>query len=146
MTNAAKYIANLDTVERVIRHTISELPREKRILITAHDAFNYFGRAYDFEVLGLQGISTASEAGVQDVQNLAALIAERKVKAIFVETSVPLRNIEALKEAVESRGYHVEIGGSLYSDALGNPGTPEGTYGGMFLHNVNVIVHALKKE
>jgi manganese/zinc/iron transport system substrate-binding protein len=144
MENARKYIMRLDSTERAILAKINELPQEKRILITAHDAFNYFGRAYGVEVLGLQGISTASEAGVQDVQYLAAFIISRNIKAIFVESSVPLRNIEALREAVKSKGYQVEIGGSLYSDALGNPGTPEGTYTGMFLYNVNTIVDALK--
>jgi manganese/zinc/iron transport system substrate-binding protein len=128
-----------------VRLKIGELPAEQRVLITAHDAFNYFGRAYEFEVLGLQGISTASEAGVQDVQKLADLILQREVKAIFVESSVPLRNIEALREAVRSKGFDVQIGGSLFSDALGNPGTPEGTYTGMFMHNVNTIVNALKE-
>jgi manganese/zinc/iron transport system substrate-binding protein len=140
-----KYIAALDSTEEQVKEKINELPVERRILITAHDAFNYFGRAYQFDVLGLQGISTATEAGVKDVQNMAALIIEKKVKAVFVETSVPLRNIEALKEAVNSKGYHVETGGSLFSDALGNPGTPEGFYTGMFMHNVNTIVNALKE-
>jgi len=142
--NLQEYIKSLDSTEHAVIGRIGELPVEKRILITAHDAFNYFGRAYDFEVLGLQGISTATEAGVQDVQKLADLITQRKVKAIFVETSVPLRNIEALGEAVKSKGFNVGIGGSLFSDALGNPGTPEGTYSGMFMHNVNTIVNALK--
>lgn len=142
--NMQRYVNMLDSTETKIVNKINELPEEKRILITAHDAFNYFGKAYDFEVYGLQGISTAAEAGVQDVQNLTDLIVRRKVKAIFVETSVPLRNIEALKEAVNSKGFDVSIGGSLFSDALGNPGTPEGTYQGMFLHNINTIVDALK--
>ena len=143
-SNAARYLAHLDSTETLITNRIAELPADRRILITAHDAFNYFGRAYGFEVLGLQGISTATEAGVQDVQNLAALIVERRIKAIFVETSVPRRNIEALQEAVRNRGFEVTIGGSLFSDALGNPGTREGTYPGMVLYNVNTIVNALK--
>lgn len=142
--NLITYLNRLDSVEQVVIKKINELPVERRILVTAHDAFNYFGRAYDFEVWGLQGISTATEAGVQDVQNLADLITRREVKAIFVETSVPLRNIEALREAVRSKGFNVKIGGSLFSDALGNKGTPEGTYAGMFLYNVNTIVNALK--
>jgi manganese/zinc/iron transport system substrate-binding protein len=95
-------------------------------------------------VLGLQGISTVAEAGVQDVQNLAGMIVDRKIKAIFVESSVPRRNIEALQEAVRSKGFDVQIGGSLFSDALGTAGTKEGTYPGMFLYNVNTIVKALK--
>ena len=123
---------------------IEELPKEKRILVTAHDAFNYFGKAYDFEVVGLQGLSTATEAGVQDVQKLAAFIIEKNVKAIFVESSVPKRTIEALQAAVKSKGHEVTIGGTLYSDALGNAGTIEGTYIGMFEYNVNTIVNALK--
>jgi manganese/zinc/iron transport system substrate-binding protein len=142
--NMEAYISLLDSTDQLVRAKIGELPVEKRILVTAHDAFNYFGKAYEFEVLGLQGISTATEAGVQDVQKLADLITQRQVKAIFVESSVPLRNIEALSESVKSKGFNVTIGGSLYSDALGNSGTPEGTYPGMFMHNVNTIVNALK--
>ncbi len=144
LKNMRAYLNRLDSTEAALKAKISELPPEKRILITAHDAFNYFGRAYGFEVIGLQGISTATEAGVRDVQNLSDLIIRKKVKSIFIESSVPLRNIEALKEAVNSRGYNVTIGGSLFSDALGNPGTPEGKYSGMIMHNVNTIVEALK--
>lgn len=123
---------------------IDKLPKEKRILVTAHDAFNYFGKAFGFEVVGLQGLSTATEAGVKDVQRLSNFIIEKKVKAIFVESSVPKRTIEALQAAVNSKGHKVEIGGTLYSDALGNAGTVEGTYIGMFEYNVNTIVNALK--
>lgn len=143
--NLSKYLTKLDSTEKIIISKINELAPEDRVLITAHDAFNYFGNAYGFEVLGLQGISTATEAGVRDVQKLSEIIVKRKVKAIFVESSVPKRNIEALQEAVKSRGFEVQIGGELFSDALGNPGTAEGTYSGMFLHNVNTIVNALKK-
>ena len=142
--NNKKYQAKLDDLEAEIKSTIETLPREKRILVTAHDAFNYFGKAYDFEVVGLQGISTATEAGVRDVQKLSEFIIENDVKAIFVESSVPRRTIEALQAAVLSKKHNVEIGGSLYSDALGNPGTEEGTYIGMFRYNVNTIVTALK--
>lgn len=145
LANVEKYILHLDSTERAVKKMISLLSPEKRVLITAHDAFNYFGRAYQFEVLGLQGISTTTEAGVQDVQKLACIIVDRKIKAIFVESSVPRRNVEALQEAVRSRGFDVQIGGSLFSDALGNPGTPEGTYTGMFLYNVSTIVYALKE-
>lgn len=141
--NSTRYLLQLDALENDIKKTIATLPNEKRILVTAHDAFNYFGEAYGFEVVGLQGLSTATEAGVQDVQNLAKLIIDKKVKAIFVETSVPKRTIEALQQAVLSKGFEVEIGGTLYSDALGNAGTKEGTYLGMFRYNVNTIVEAL---
>jgi manganese/zinc/iron transport system substrate-binding protein len=142
--NAAAYLDELDALEAEVRQTIATLPADKRVLVTAHDAFNYFGEEYGFEVVGLQGLSTATEAGVQDVQKLARLIIDRRVKAIFVETSVPERTIEALQQAVRAQGFGVEIGGTLYSDALGSPGSPEGTYTGMFRHNVNTIVAALK--
>jgi manganese/zinc/iron transport system substrate-binding protein len=142
--NEKQYLAKLDTLENNMRAIIKDLPVEKRILVTAHDAFNYFGKNYGFEVVGLQGLSTATEAGVKDVQKLAAFIIEKKVKAIFVESSVPKRTIEALEAAVKSKGHDVKIGGTLFSDALGNAGTIEGTYIGMFEYNVNTIVNALK--
>lgn len=149
--NAINYIENeklflqkLEALEKQVLATIKTLPKEKRILVTAHDAFNYFGKNYNFNVVGLQGLSTATEAGVQDVQKLAAFIIDNKVKAIFVESSVPKRTIEALQAAVKSKGHDVVIGGTLFSDALGNAGTPEGTYVGMFKYNVNTIVNALK--
>tara|TARA_R110002049_G_scaffold46851_2_gene135900 strand:+ start:10831 stop:11736 length:906 start_codon:yes stop_codon:yes gene_type:complete len=142
--NGATYLAQLKSLKDKLEATISYLPKEQRILVTAHDAFNYFGKAFDFEVVGLQGLSTATEAGVQDVQKLAAFIIEKNVKAIFVESSVPRRTIEALQAAVKSKNHNVIIGGTLYSDALGNVGTIEGTYIGMFEYNVNTIVNALK--
>lgn len=127
-----------------IRLKIKELPEDRRVLVTAHDAFNYFGRKYDFEVVGLQGLSTATEAGVQDVQRLTQFIIDRNIKAIFIESSVPRRTVEALQAAVEAQNHEVSIGGELYSDALGTKGTEEGTYTGMYRHNVNTIVNALK--
>lgn len=143
-SNGTDYIEQLDALKAKITNTIATLPLEKRILVTAHDAFNYFGAYFNFEVVGLQGLSTATEAGVQDVQNLAAFIIERQVKAIFVESSIPKRTIEALQAAVLSKGHEVTIGGTLYSDALGDADTAEGTYLGMFEYNVNTIVNALK--
>lgn len=142
--NGAYYLDQLTALEAKIKTIISTLPPEKRILVTAHDAFNYFGKSYGFEVVGLQGLSTATEAGVQDVQRLSQFIIDKQVKAIFVESSVPRRTIEALQAAVQSKDHEVAIGGSLYSDALGNAGTIEGTYIGMFTYNVNTIVNALK--
>lgn len=142
--NWQNYYKRLLSLKSDITLKIEELPKEKRVLVTAHDAFNYFGRSYDFEVVGLQGLSTATEAGVKDVQKLSAFIIEKGIKAIFVESSVPKRTIEALQAAVKSKGHNVEIGGTLYSDALGNAGTDEGTYIGMFEYNVNTIVNALK--
>lgn len=142
--NSKRYLQELDALDKEVRETIETLPKEKRILVTAHDAFNYFGEAYGFQVLGLQGISTATEAGVQDVQRLSEFIINNKVKSIFIETSVPRRTIEALQASVASKGHAISIGGSLYSDALGSKGTVEGTYIGMFRHNVNTIVEALR--
>lgn len=142
--NGEDYLNKLQALNVHIKSVIKTLPENKRILVTAHDAFNYFGQAYGFEVVGLQGLSTATEAGVQDVQNLATFIIDKQVKAIFIESSVPKRTIEALQAAVQSKGFDVQIGGTLYSDALGNAGTEEGTYIGMFRYNVNTIVNALK--
>lgn len=142
--NKEVYFKKLEQLKSEVLELVETLPFKKRILVTAHDAFNYFGDAYNFNVVGLQGLSTATEAGVQDVQKLAAFIIENKIKAIFVETSVPRRTIEALQAAVKSKGHDVEIGGTLFSDALGNAGTIEGTYIGMFQYNVKTIVDALK--
>lgn len=142
--NAKAYLIKLQALDAEIRAEIETLPVDKRRLVTAHDAFSYFGRAYQFDVVGLQGLSTATEAGVQDVQKSAAYIIDHKVKAVFIESSVPKRTVEALQAAVNSKNHNVVIGGTLYSDALGNPGTPEGTYIGMFKYNVKTIVTALK--
>ena len=141
--NTVLYQDKLDALEVEVKAIIAALPKEKRILVTAHDAFNYFGKAYGFNVVGLQGLSTATEAGVQDVRRLSQFIIDNKVKAVFIESSVPRRTIEALQEAVLSKNHDVGIGGSLYSDALGNAGTIEGTYVGMFRANVKTIVEAL---
>jgi manganese/zinc/iron transport system substrate-binding protein len=123
---------------------LNDLPKAKRILVTAHDAFAYFGKNYDFNVVSLQGLSTATEAGVQDVQRISNFIIANNVKSIFIESSVPVRAVEALQAAVKSKGHQVTIGGTLYSDALGNPGTKEGTYLGMYEYNMNTITNALK--
>ena len=144
MENEKLFLAKLDVLEISVKEKIATLPVEKRILVTAHDAFNYFGKAYGFNVVGLQGLSTATEAGVQDVQRLSQFIIDNRVKAIFVESSVPRRTIEALQAAVLSKNHEVIIGGSLFSDALGDKGSVEGTYVGMFQYNVNTIVNALK--
>ena len=142
--NLKKYLSELEKLSEFNIEKIAQVPDAKRVLITAHDAFEYFGREYGFEVKGLQGISTVSEAGAADVKNLANFIAERKIPALFIESSVPHRNIEALQAAVESRGFDVKIGGELFSDALGSAGTTEGTYIGMYKHNMSTISDALK--
>jgi manganese/zinc/iron transport system substrate-binding protein len=142
--NADAYLERLRELDRYVREQAATVPADRRVLITAHDAFNYFGRAYGFDVRGLQGISTAAEAGAGDVQQLARFIAERRIPAIFVESSVSSRTIEAVREAVRARGFDVQIGGSLYSDAMGTAGTPDGTYIGMVRHNVDAIVEGLQ--
>jgi manganese/zinc/iron transport system substrate-binding protein len=144
--NADAYLQQLQDLHAYVQEQTARVPEEQRVLITAHDAFNYFGRANDFGVRGLQGISTATEAGTGDVQELADFIVERRIPAIFIESSVPVRNIEAVQAAVQSKGFEVSIGGELFSDAMGNPGTEEGTYIGMVRHNVDTIVGALLGE
>lgn len=144
--NAQAYLAELAELDTYVSEQAARVPDDQRVLITAHDAFNYFGKAYGFEVRGLQGISTASEAGTADVQDLARFIAERRIPAIFVESSVPPRTVEAVQAAVRAQGFNVRIGGELFSDAMGSPGTDEGTYNGMVRHNIDTIVGALLGE
>jgi manganese/zinc/iron transport system substrate-binding protein len=142
----AAYRGELEALDAWIRHRVEALAADRRVLITAHDAFGYFGRAYGFEVMGLQGISTSSEAGTGDVQRLADEIVRRRVPALFLESSIPPRNIQAVIAAVRSRRFDVRSGGELFSDAMGDAGTPEGTYVGMMRHNVDTIVNALLQE
>ena len=127
-----------------VQEQINLIPDDQKIMVTAHDAFNYFGTAYGMQVEGLQGISTASEYGLKDLEVLVDLIVENKLKAVFIESSVPVKSIEALQEGVAAEAWDVEIGGELFSDAMGDPATIEGTYMGMVKHNVNTIVNALK--
>ena len=141
--NAAQYLGELSELNDYVRQSALSVPEAQRVLVTAHDAFNYFGRAYGFQVRGLQGISTASEAGTADVQALAEFIAERRIPAVFVESSIPQRTIEAVQAAVRSRGFETRIGGQLFSDAMGDAGTPQGTYIGMVRHNIDTVVGAL---
>ena len=144
--NLEAYLAELDALHTYVEDAIAQIPAEQRVLVTAHDAFGYFGDQYGIEVLGLQGMSTATEATAGDIQAMAELIAERRIPAIFVESSVPPATIEAVQAAVRDRGFEVAIGGQLFSDAMGAAGTPEGTYLGMVRHNVDTIVNALAPE
>jgi len=137
--NASRFIEELKVLDQEVRKRLGAIPKSQRVLITAHDAFRYFGRAYDIEVRGLQGISTTSEAGTADVENLAAFIVSRRIPALFVEASVPPRTIEAVQQSVRAKGFHVAIGRELFSDSLGDEGTPEGTYIGMVRYNVSAI-------
>ena len=142
--NAVAYETRLRVLDVYAKTQLATIPKSQRVLVTAHDAFRYFGRAYDVEVQGLQGISTASEVSLRDVQRIVGELSSRKIKAIFVESSVSSRSIEAVVQGARARGHNVKIGGSLYSDAMGAAGTPSGTYEGMVRHNVDTIVGALK--
>jgi manganese/zinc/iron transport system substrate-binding protein len=143
--NTACYLQQLDELHQETLQAIQKIPSAHRVLITAHDAFGYFGRAYDMEVRGLQGISTVSECGLKDVTDLVKFIIQRNIKAIFLETSVSERPLQAVVEGCRKRGHRVAAGGYLYSDALGQEGTPEGSYQGMVRANVQTIINALKQ-
>ncbi len=138
------YLTKLDEADAYIKTQAESIPKESRVLVTAHDAFQYFARAYGFEVKGLQGVSTATEAGTQDMNELVQFIVDHKIKAIFVESSVPHKTIEAVQEACKAKGWDVSIGGELYSDSLGSEGTEGGTYIGMVKANIDTIAKALK--
>lgn len=142
--NTEKYLKQLDSLDLWVAQTLSTIPAEQRVLVTAHDAFGYFGKAYAVEVKGLQGISTLAEYGLRDIQELVTFIADRKIPAVFVESSVSEKALEAVVTGARERGHTVRIGGSLFSDAMGQPGTLEGTYLGMVKHNVVTITEALK--
>lgn len=142
--HSSVYLRELSMLHNETRAAIASIPEKQRILITAHDAFGYFGQAYGIEVRGLQGISTLSEFGLQDVSLLVRYIVANKIKAVFVESSVSPKAIEAVVQGCRKRGHTVRIGGTLYSDALGDDGTPEGTYVGMVRHNTKTIVSSLK--
>jgi len=133
----------LDALHEYGKKVIATIPAEKRVLITSHDAFGYFGRAYGLEVRGIQGISTESEAGLKDINRLVDFLVERKIGAVFVESSVPRKNVEALIEGAKQRGHTIVIGGELFSDAMGTAGTYEGTYVGMLDHNLTTVAAAL---
>lgn len=143
--NLSSYQEELEALDEYVRTRLAELPEERRVLITSHDAFGYFGRAYDIDVRGLQGISTATEAGTADVSQLAEFVAEQRIPALFVESSVSPKGIQAVREAVRAHGFDVEIGGTLYGDALGDPETPEGRYTGMIRHNVDTFVASMNR-
>ena len=139
----AAYETKLNALNRYVRGVIASIPEDKRVLITAHDAFGYFGRAYGVEVKGIQGISTESEAGLLHLNGLVDEIVMRKIQAVFVESTVADKNVKALIEGAKQRGHSVKIGGELFSDAMGKPRTYEGTYLGMIDHNATFISRAL---
>lgn len=141
--NAAAYLDDIARLADYAKKALGSVPKESRVLISAHDAFNYFGRAYGFEVIGIQGMSTESEAGLKQIEDMVALLINRRIGAIFVESSVSDRNVKALIEGAAAKGHMVKIGGQLFSDAMGAEGTYEGTYIGMIDHNATVITRAL---
>lgn len=143
-TKAAEvYRKKVEDLDKYAERVLSTVPPQSRVLITAHDAFSYFGRRYGYEVRGIQGLSTESEAGVQDIERLVSDIVSRKIKAVFVESTVPTRSILALIEGATAQGHTVSVGGQLFSDAMGPAGTYEGSYLGMIDHNVTTITRAL---
>lgn len=137
--NAANFLTEIAALGRYSDDVLASVPEPARVLITAHDAFNYFGEAYGFEVVGIQGISTESEAGLNRMTELVDMLVERGIASVFVESSVSDRSVRALIEGAAARGHEVRIGGELFSDAMGAPGTYEGTYIGMIDHNVTTI-------
>jgi manganese/zinc/iron transport system substrate-binding protein len=144
LNNTRMYLDSLEVLDTWVLQEIALIPKQQRVLVTAHDAFGYFGRAYDIQVEGLQGISTVTEAGLYDVTRMVDTLLARNIKAVFVESSVPKKAINAVVEGCQAKGHSVVIGGELFSDAMGAAGTIEGTYLGMVRHNVNTIVKALK--
>lgn len=143
---AEAYKAAIAELDAYSQKVLASVPEQSRVLVTAHDAFNYFGTRYGFEVVGIQGLSTESEAGVRDIERLVNLIVERQIPAVFVESTVSERNIKALIAGAAARGHTVRIGGELFSDAMGAEGTYEGTYIGMIDHNVTTIARSLGGE
>ncbi len=141
--NYQSYATQLDALHAYAQATLATIPPRSRVLVTAHDAFNYLARQYSLEVRGIQGISTESEAGIEDINRIVQLLVDRGIQAVFVETSVSDKNVRALIEGAQSRGHAVRIGGALFSDAMGPPGTYEGSYLGMIDHNVTTIARAL---
>lgn len=144
--HADAYADRLDSLDQYVEREAHRVPTDRRVLITSHDAFRYLGRAYDIQVRGLQGISTASEAGTRDVQTLANFVAKHRIPSLFVESSVSPRGIEAVQEAVEAKGFHVQVGGTLYGDALGDRDSSTGTYIGALRHNIDTIVAGLLQD
>ncbi len=145
-TNAKKIVTALESLDTWSAQRLATVPPASRVLVTAHDAFEYFGRRYGFEVVGIQGISTESEAGVRDITRIVDLLVRRRIPAVFVESTVPPRHVQALVAGARARGHEVVVGGELFSDAMGDSGTYEGTYPGMIDHNVTTIARALGGE
>jgi len=144
--NADAVIADIEALDAYADRVLASVPENRRVLVTAHDAFNYLGRRFGYEVVGIQGLSTESEAGVQDIERIVAMLVERDIPAVFIESTLNPALVESLVAGAQRQGHDVVIGGELYSDAMGAAGTPEGTYVGMIRHNVDTIARALGGE
>lgn len=144
--NKTAYFKQLDELKAEALEKLGRIPEERRVLVTAHDAFGYFGRLLGLQVVGLQGLSTEDEIGLSDIENTIDLLVDRGIPAVFVESSINPASIEAVIEGAKKRGHDVRLGGQLYSDAMGAGGTPEGTYLGMYKHNVDTIGEALASK
>lgn len=144
LENYEEYVLQLEELDKYVQDEINKIPEDQRVLVTAHDAFGYYGQSYGLDVRGLQGINTLSEYGSKDVMDMRNYLVKNKIKAIFIESSVPRKAIEAVIQGAGKQGHKVKIGGELFSDAMGEKGTEEGTYIGMVRHNTDTIVHALK--
>jgi manganese/zinc/iron transport system substrate-binding protein len=142
--NAERYRKRLDALDREIRREIESIPAGRRVLVTSHDAFRYLGRRYGIDVAAIQGLSTAAEATTDDIERVADVIADRGVKAVFIESSVPPQTIDAVLASAREKGQDAVVGGELFSDAAGREGTPEGTYIGMLRSNVKHLVEGLR--
>lgn len=142
--NEAAYFKELDSLKEWTQERMSEIPESQRVLVTAHDAFNYFGNSNGIEVRGLQGLSTESEYGIKDIQNVVDFLVAQNIKAVFIESSVSDKAMNSVIEGAKEQGHSIKIGGELFSDAMGPDGTEESTYIGMYKHNVNTIVDSLK--
>ncbi|BDH60255.1 manganese transporter [Lysinibacillus sp. PLM2] len=143
--NKQKYFAQIDELKTEAADKLSSIPDEQRVLVTAHDAFGYFGRMYDIDVIGLQGLSTEDEVGLSDIQSTVDLLIDKQVPSVFVESSINQNSIQAVIEGAAKEGLEVELGGELFSDAMGEVGTEEGTYLGMYRHNVNTVYEGLTR-
>lgn len=142
--NAGRFLAGLQRMDRSTRRQLAQIPARQRVLVTSHDAFRYFGRRYGVEVTAIQGLSTAAEATTEDIERVARLVADRGIRSVFIESSVPRQTIDAVLASAREKGQKAIIGGELYSDSAGELGTPEGTYRGMFKANVDLLVRGLR--
>lgn len=143
--NAEAYRAELTEVDKFCRDEVAKIPADRRVLVTAHDAFGYFGNTFGLEVFGLKGVSTEEEKDLKHQEEIQRMLIERKIPAVFVESAVAPRMVTSLVEPCRAQGLNLQIGGELYADALGAPDSDAADYGGMIRHNAKTIADALSK-